>query len=134
MSSERNWFYPPPPPLLSSPQQLLMHVHRPYVHETLADFLGAHESLECKLGDLCVVLLSFFFLGHSFSLVLVLKLAYEQAEARHYYLDEDELILPIYPAASQRSLYAPSTKLSPSRYIHILPTVYLFLTFDNFKD
>jgi hypothetical protein len=51
-------------------------------------------------------------------LVLVLKLAYEQAEARHYYLDEDELILPIYPAASQRSLYAPSTKLSPSRYIH----------------
>lgn len=38
-----------------------------------------------------------------------------QAEARHYYLDEDELILPIYPAASQRSLYAPASKISPSR-------------------
>jgi len=33
-----------------------------------------------------------------------------------YYLDEDELILPIYPASSHRSVYKPAEpKISPSR-------------------
>jgi hypothetical protein len=49
MSSERNRFYP-------SPNNSLEHTHRAYINtQQLADFLGAHESLNIKLGDIFVV-------------------------------------------------------------------------------
>ncbi len=49
MSLEKNQFYPTP---LILPPKTRRYMHRTYEYIQLADFLGAHESSESKLGDI----------------------------------------------------------------------------------